>query len=48
MPGFGTVLEAPRATVARLSEEHAIVVLDREDVSSSASGCGSWRTTRAS
>ena len=26
-PGFGTILEAPRSTIARLSEEHAVVEL---------------------
>jgi D-serine deaminase-like pyridoxal phosphate-dependent protein len=26
-PGFGTILEAPQSTIARLSEEHAVVEL---------------------
>ena len=29
--GFGTVLEAPRSTIERLSEEHAVLALDRAD-----------------
>ncbi len=30
-PGFGTVLEAPRSTLERLSEEHAVLALDPAD-----------------
>ena len=29
--GFGTVLEAPHSTIERLSEEHAVLALDRAD-----------------